>query len=41
MYYEVVTYTIDGVTNLKIYLGSPSGAMSDKEKIRGESNTKI
>ena len=35
MCYSVLTYTVDGVINFKIFLGSTAKAMADREKKRG------
>ena len=35
MGYSFLIYTVDGVTNFKIYLGSISKAMAGREKKRG------
>ena len=35
MCYKVLTYTVDDVINFKIYLGSISKAMAEREKKKG------
>ena len=35
MYYYVLIYTVYDIINFKIYLGSSSKAMADREKKRG------
>ena len=40
MCYIVLTYTVDGVINFKILLGSIAKAMADREKKRGRQKYK-
>ena len=36
MCYHVLIWTVDDITNFKIYLGSSSKAMADREKREGK-----
>ena len=41
MCYQILLSTVDDAINVKIFLGSTSKAMADREKIGEDENTKI